>query len=147
MKITVLVSRVIDDLLAASALASLSSHSAVLSDDHRPALCRLVMSAAADVAAALAPRILDVRIAGDSVCFEISDDTLASAETLGFYFASALSFASFRLLAMFPEASPLAALSSRAAALHGASFDTAVSAIADLLDSRPSLPILHRHYL
>ena len=102
MKITLSPGPLLDDILADSALNAIFNHnSALLTADHRPTLLRAVTKAAAAVAGALASSLTAFEMSddGSEIRFE-TRDTEAHREALEFHFATAVGFASLRLVAI-----------------------------------------------
>lgn len=102
MKITLSPGSLVDDILADSALnAIFNQNSALLTADHRPALLRAAIKAAATVAGKLSGSLtaLEVSDDGSEIRFETLE-TEAHPDALEFHFATAVSFATLRLVAI-----------------------------------------------
>lgn len=115
MKITLTVGSILDDLYAGSALHALSSLSslpsaqplALLTPDRRAVLRRFIVIAVADIAAALARRLLSFDVPdpdGDSdddiILFDIDDSLSLVPEAMRLHLTSAMTFALLRLVAL-----------------------------------------------
>ncbi|MDE5555844.1 MAG: hypothetical protein K2J10_11775, partial [Muribaculaceae bacterium] len=100
MKITFSSASLLDDILADSALnAIFNQNSALLTADHRPALLRVASSAAATVAGELAGNLTAYSVTDSEITIEVAE-TDAHPEALAFHFATAVSFATLRLVAI-----------------------------------------------
>lgn len=108
MKITLLTTEIIDDIYADSALhVALTRRSgdqlpAILTDDHRDALMRVVVNAAAMTAGELAGQLQGFAVSGDEseIAFEFCDRTAAVPEALRIHLDTAVKFAAMYLVAV-----------------------------------------------
>lgn len=139
MKITLLPSSLLDDILADSALnAIINQNSALLTADHRPALLRVATSAAATVAGELAGTLTDYHVTDSEITIE-ADDTDAHPEAVQFHFATAVSFAALRLVA-------ITIGDYRRADAYKACLADTLATLRTILTSPPRHLTLHPHY-
>ena len=107
MLITIPVSRLLDDLYAASAIRTLRDSSPLLDPDRAPALRRFIIAAAAEVAGSLCRLLTSVSLpdpdtipadSGD-ITFTIDDSAPASPDALASHISAAVTSSALRLIA------------------------------------------------
>lgn len=107
MLITVPLSRLLDDLYAASAIRTLRDNSHLLDPDRAPALRRFIIAAAAEVAGSLCRILRSVTLPdpdtmpadSGNITFSIDDSAPASPDALASHISAAVTSSALRLIA------------------------------------------------